>query len=148
MKFIFINMLILSFLCSCEMREKKQIPNGGISLEFNFYPSSSINSIFKVSYTDGLVKVIQRKEKMILFERKLKSEENIKLLEILNKVEKRENLKDNIILDSWRLELRVNQELFFNKTNIQIDSLPIDVKNLLLFLIKDSPIKIDLYSFS
>ncbi len=60
----------------------------------------------------------------------------------------RETFDNEIILDSWRLVLKVNGRKIYEKSKVSIKDLPKDVRNLVKYLIKISPVEIDLYGFS
>lgn len=58
------------------------------------------------------------------------------------------NIEPDIILDSWRIELIINDITYYNKTKVTKDTLPKDIRQLLYILIKNSTVDIDLYDFS
>ena len=68
-----------------------------------------------------------------------------KLIQLVNK---RSILDADTILDSWRIELIINGDRYYNESGVRIETLPADIKDLINFITKESSVKIDLYGFS
>ena len=67
---------------------------------------------------------------------------------IISKLKPNNDIEPDIILDSWRIELIINDITYYNKTEVTKETLPKDIKYLLYILIKNSNVDIDLYNFS
>lgn len=142
--------LILFLTISCNSQDKKMVnnlDNNCLMIEYNFYPSSGGNSIYSVTLKNGLIRVVNN-EKGTIYSESISKCKNQDILKISEGIKESKNVETEIILDSWRIELKINNRLFFNESGIKIRDLPTDVKSLLELLIDNSNVKIDLYDFS
>jgi hypothetical protein len=153
-----ITILLLSLLVfsSCNSQEKKTIDDtvirGGekMKVEFNFYPSSGGDPIYTITYSDEIlyVKKLEFIDEITEYKKKFTKNEDKRVKQAVLEVKKREDIETEIIADAWRMELIVDGDIFYNKSDINLKTLPADIKNLLNLLIEDSIVKIDLYGFS
>lgn len=151
MKTKFLLLIYLFLFNSCSSQDKKSaiVNDDTLKVEFYFYPSSGGNSVYNVVYENGIVKVKNNENvNNNTFNRKFTEEENKEIIKKLNYIKVSKNITTEIILDSWRIELKIDSKIFYNKSGIKIKDLPDDIKILLNMLIKDSKVKIDLYDFS
>jgi hypothetical protein len=147
--------LAISYSCSSQEGRTRNPTTIAVTekmkIEIKFYPSSGGKAIYTIDYSEGVIEIknldlIGDSEKEY---RKFLNDDEIKKVEhAISGVKKREELEDEIILDSWRIELKINGVIYYNKSNVNLKTLPPDVENILKLLIEDSTIKIDLFGFS
>lgn len=151
---VFLSFVIVS---SCSSQQKKTSDETtsrevkGMEIEFNFYPSSGGNAIYRIDcYRDFIcVKKLGYAEKeFTVFKKKLTDKEIKRIGQVLSEVIRRQDIETEIILDTWRVELIIDGEIYYNESDVNLNTLPIDIKNLLNLLLENSNITIDLYSFS
>lgn len=116
-------------------------------IEYNFYSSSGGEAIYTVVFKNDTI-TISNNEMKVAYSEKITSNKKKEIIEVLKKIKKDDNIKADIILDSWRIELKINKILYYNKSGIGINGLPFNIQILLNILTKDSDIKIELYDFS
>jgi hypothetical protein len=141
--------LLLFLVMTCNSQEK---PVDDLKLETYFYPSSGGGAIYSIELkNDSLIvknhEPINKSENS-LFIKKLSNEELNNLSQIVDLVKKRENVQPEIVLDSWRVEVKVNGVTVYDESDVRIKTLPEDIKRLINFLTKNSTVKIELYDFS
>ena len=120
-------------------------------IEFNFYPSSGGSAIYTIDYhNDSLcIKNLEPTENEATeFKRYLSESEIEKVKQTISKLKKRDNIETDIILDAWRVELIIDGVIYYNESDVRLETLPTDIKSLLNLLIEGSTVKIDLYGFS
>jgi hypothetical protein len=146
---------VLIFI-SCNSQEKKTVnnthtENEKMKIEFNFYPSSGGNAIYTVDYSEGVLyvknlesgKIENADYKKIFADNEIK-----KINQAVSELKQRKDVETEIILDSWRIELIIDGVIFYNESDVKLETLPSDIRNLLNLLIDESTVKIDLYGFS
>lgn len=122
-----------------------------MKIHINFYPSSGGNPIYIISLLGDNLEIKDLgslKNKGKVFNKILRKEELTRVREAVDKIGQRTDVETEIILDSWRVELSINGDKYYNESGIRIETLPEDIRNLYELLIKKSKVKIDLYSFS
>ena len=143
-----IKILILLLIFSCNPQEsnghKKENPI--LKIEYNFYASSGGEPIYRVLYFNEEV-VVENLEHSHTYKGKI-TKDKIEEIENITSKLKPNNIEPDIILDSWRIELIINDITYYNKTKVTKDTLPKDIRQLLYILIKNSTVDIDLYDFS
>lgn len=122
-----------------------------MEIQINFYPSSGGNAIYTVVLLKDSLEIKDlgsHNSKGAIYRKILNKEELREIKQAIKEVKQREEVETEIILDSWRAELLINNNKYYNKSNIRVKTLPKDIRNLLELLIKGSTVKIDLYDFS
>lgn len=144
------NLIILCFaLTSCKSQDKKlEIMEIGLY----FYPSSGGDVIYSVDIKDYSLVVKNHAPldttKLTDYKGTLSKTDIDSISNFTRNLIYRETFDNEIVLDSWRLVLKVNGRKMYEKTDFSIKDLPKDVKNLVKYLMKISPVEIDLYGFS
>ena len=143
-----IKILILLLIFSCNPQESNghKEENPILKIEYNFYASSGGEPIYRVLYCDEEV-VVENLEHSHTYKGKITKDEIEEIESIISKL-KPNNIETDIILDSWRIELIINDITYYNKTKVTKETLPKDIRQLLYILIKNSTVDIDLYDFS
>lgn len=149
MKKYFLILLSFFITVSCNS-QKKQADD--MKIDIHFYPSSGGDAIYSICLEDDSL-IVKNNEPMSrsensIYKERISDEKLRKLRDIVTSVEKRNDVESEIILDSWRIEVKINNIKFFNESDVRIKTLPKDVRNLINFLTKDSTVKIELYGFS
>ena len=148
MKTLKIVILLLMLIFSCNPQEsnghKKENPI--LKIEYNFYASSGGEPIYRVLYFDEEV-IVENLEHSHTYKGKI-TKDKIEEIENITSKLKPNNIEPDIILDSWRIELIINDITYYNKTKVTKETLPKDIRQLLYILIKNSTVDIDLYDFS
>lgn len=158
-QFLIYTFSLLLLFSSCQFQDKKQsdkiqsVSNSTdkMNVLINFYPSSGGDSIYTIEINESTLQIINHEEvnvKKAVFYKKLTYSENKKISSLIKDLTKRKVVDTEIILDSWRVELKVNDEIYYNESDVKIKSLPIDIKNLIEYVLRESKVKIDLYGFS
>lgn len=156
-KIIALFLSLLIFTSCCNSQEKKiadKITNKEVeemNVKFNFYPSSGGNVIYTIDYSNDslyIKKLEPEGNEATEFKKHLTENEIKSIKQAVSKLEKRSDVETEIILDSWRLELIINDVIYYNESDVSFKTLPTDIKNLLNLLIENSTVKIDLYGFS
>lgn len=122
-----------------------------MDIQINFYPSSGGNAIYAITLLGDNLEIKDlgsSKNKGKVFNKVLSKGESDKVKQVVSKIEHRSDVETEVILDSWRVELLINGDRYYNESGIRIETLPEDIRNLYEFLVKKSKVKIDLYSFS
>jgi len=122
-----------------------------MKVEFNFYPSSGGSAIYTIDYyNDSLyIKNLEPTGNELTDFKKYLSENEIeRVKQMVSKLKKRDVIETNIILDAWRVELIIDGIIYYNESDVKLETLPTDIKSLLNLLIEESTVKIDLYGFS
>ena len=149
MKNIKILILLLMLMFSCNPQEsnayKKENPI--LKIEYNFYASSGGYPIYRVLYCDKEV-VVENLEHSHTYKGKITKDKIEEIEKITSKLKPNNDIEPDIILDSWRIELIINDITYYNKIKVTKDTLPKDIRQLLYILIKNSTVDIDLYDFS
>jgi hypothetical protein len=157
LKKIMAMLLSLLIFSSCNSQEKKnsnETTNREVKkmkIEFNFYPSSGGNAIYTIVCSDDILYIKNLEpvgNETSDYKKKLTEKEIKRVKQVVYEVIKREDVETEIILDTWRVELIIDGDIYYNKSDVNLKTLPIDIKNLLDLLIEDSTVKIDLYGFS
>ena len=129
------------FSCNPQESNGHKKENPILKIEYNFYPSSGGEPIYRVLYSDEEV-VVENLEHSHTYKGKIEE------IESITSRLKPNNIEPDIILDSWRIELIINDITYYNKTKVTKETLPKDIRQLLYILIKNSTVDIDLYDFS
>lgn len=122
-----------------------------MDIQINFYPSSGGNAIYAITLLGDNLEIKDlgsSKNKGKVFNKVLSKGESDKVKQVVSKIEHRSDVETEVILDSWRVELLINGDRYYNESGIRIETLPEDIRNLYELLVKKSKVKIDLYSFS
>ena len=143
---ILILLLLLIFSCNPQEGNRHKKENSILKIEYNFYPSSGGEPIYRVLYFDEEV-VVENLEHSHTYKGKI-TKDKIEEIEKITSRLKPNNIEPDIILDSWRIELIINGITYYNKTKVTKETLPKDIRQLLYVLIKNSTVDIDLYDFS
>ena len=147
MKNIKILILLLMLIFSCNPQESNEHKEDSmLKIEYNFYASSGGEPIYRVLYFDEEV-VVENLEHSHTYKGKI-TKDKIEEIEKITSRLKPNNIEADIILDSWRIELIINDITYYNKTKVTKETLPKDIRQLLYILIKNSTVDIDLYDFS
>ena len=147
MKNIKILILLLILIFSCNPQESNEHKEDSmLKIEYNFYASSGGEPIYRVLYFDEEV-VVENLEHSHTYKGKITKDKIEEINSITSRL-KPNNIKPDIILDSWRIELIINGITYYNKTKVTKETLPKDIRQLLYILIKNSTVDIDLYDFS
>ena len=147
MKNIKILILLLMLIFSCNPQESNEHKEDSmLKIEYNFYASSGGELIYRVLYFDEEV-VVENLEHSHTYKGKI-TKDKIEEIEKITSRLKPNNIEADIILDSWRIELIINDITYYNKTKVTKETLPKDIRQLLYILIKNSTVDIDLYDFS
>ena len=143
---ILILLLMMIFSCNPQESNGHKKENPILKIEYNFYPSSGGEPIYRVLYCDEEV-VVENLEHSQTYKGKI-TKDKIEEIENITSKLKPNNIEPDIILDSWRIELIINDITYYNKIKVTKDTLPKDIRQLLYILIKNSTVDIDLYDFS
>ena len=143
---ILILLLILIFSCNPQESNGHKKENPILKIEYNFYASSGGEPIYRVLYFNEEV-VVENLEYSYIYKGKI-AKDKIEEIENITSRLKPNNIEPDIILDSWRIELIINDITYYNKIKVTKDTLPKDIRQLLYILIKNSTVDIDLYDFS
>ena len=143
---ILILLLMLIFSCNPQEGNGHKKENPVLKIEYNFYASSGGEPIYRVLYFDEEV-VVENLEYSYIYKGKIAKDKIEEIEKITSKL-KPNNIEPDIILDSWRIELIINDITYYNKIKVTKDTLPKDIRQLLYILIKNSTVGIDLYDFS
>lgn len=139
-------LLLLIFSCNSQENNRRHKEDTILKIEYNFYPSSGGDPIYRVSYFNEEV-IVENLEYSYIYKGKI-AKDKIEEIENITSRLKPDNIEPDIILDSWRIELIINDITYYNKTEVTKETLPKDIKYLLYILIKNSNVDIDLYNFS
>lgn len=135
--------------CNSQDKPKDTIMNSHTEkVQFYFYPSSGGDAIYEVDYNDGQITIENKEIPNVIFKKSFNKDENIKINEFTDKLRIAPNTTTEIVLDSWRIELKINDIVYYNKSGVKMKDLPLEIKELLEYLIIGSTVKIDLYDFS
>lgn len=150
---VIILIIFSSVSCTEPLRNKKtsfkEVEK--MNLKFNFYPSSGGSVIYTIDYSNDslyIKKLRPEENEATEFKKHLTEDEIKSIKQAVSKLKKRENVETDIILDAWRVELIIDGVIYYNKSGVNLKTLPADIKNLLSLLIENSTVKIDLYGFS
>ena len=147
MENIKILILLLMLIFSCNPQESNEHKEDSmLKIEYNFYPSSGGEPIYRVLNFDEEV-IVENLEQSHTYKGKI-TKDKIEEIENITSRLKPNNIEPDIILDSWRIELIINGITYYNKTKVTKETLPKDIRQLLYILIKNSTVDIDLYDFS
>ncbi|MBF1097151.1 MAG: hypothetical protein HXL37_02505 [Riemerella sp.] len=140
-------LLLLIFSCNSQENNRRHKEDTILKIEYNFYPSSGGDPIYRVSYFNEEV-IVENLEYSYIYKGKIAKDKIEEIENIISKLKPDNDIEPDIILDSWRIELIINDITYYNKTEVTKDTLPKDIKYLLYILIKNSNVDIDLYNFS
>ena len=144
---ILILLLMMIFSCNPQESNGHKKENPILKIEYNFYPSSGGEPIYRVLYFDEEV-VVENLEHSHTYKGKITKDKIEEIENIISKLKPNNDIEPDIILDSWRIELIINDITYYNKTKVTKETLPKDIRQLLYILIKNSTVGIDLYDFS
>ena len=144
---ILILLLLLIFSCNSQENNRRHKEDTILKIEYNFYPSSGGDPIYRVSYFNEEV-IVENLEYSYIYKGKIAKDKIEEIENIISKLKPNNDIEPDIILDSWRIELIINDITYYNKTEVTKETLPKDIKYLLYILIKNSNVDIDLYNFS
>lgn len=147
--FLYTVFIFLFGSCNSQDKPKDTIMNSQtVKIKFCFYPSSGGDTIYEVDYYDGLITIVNKENSNVIFKKSCNKDENIKINELTGRLRVASNTTTEIILDSWRIELKINEIVYYNKSGVKMKDLPPEIKELLDYLIIGSTVKVDLYDFS
>lgn len=145
-------LITLSFVISTYCFSQYNRCNGlGIEIQINFYPSSGGHAIYTIVLLKDSLEIKDlgsRYNKGSIYRKVLNKKDLRKIQQTVNEIKQRNEVKTEIILDSWRTELFINGNKYYNESGIRFKTLPKDIKSLIELLIRGSTVKIDLYDFS
>ena len=139
-------LLLLIFSCNPQESNGYKKENPILKIEYNFYASSGGEPIYRVLYFDEEV-VVENLEHSHTYKGRI-TKDKIEEIERITSRLKPNNIEPDIILDSWRIELIINDITYYNETKVTKETLPKDIRQLLYILIKNSTVDIGLYDFS
>ena len=146
----FISSLFMNTSCNSTCNPKEEVNIKEILI--NFFPSSGGNAIYTIAFKNGNVTIKNNeplnKDTIEVYTKKISDNELKELEKLIQLVNKRSILDADTILDSWRIELIINGDRYYNESGVRIETLPADTKDLINFITKESSVKIDLYGFS
>ena len=140
-KILILLLLMMIFSCNPQESNGHKKENPILKIEYNFYPSSGGEPIYRVLYCDEEV-VVENLENSHTYKGKITKDKIEEIARITSKL-KPNNIEPDIILDSWRIELIINGITYYNKTKVTKETLPKDIRQLLYVLIKNSTVDID-----
>ena len=150
-------LLFLITILSCNLQNKKTDKETtdkreNIKIEINFYSSSGGCAIYTINYYNDsclCIKNLEPTKNEFSEHKKILSENEVKKIkQIVSELKKRDDIETNIVLDAWRMELIIDDVIYYNESGITLETLPDDVKKLLYALIEGVSVKISLYGFS
>lgn len=156
-KKIIVLLISLLIFTSCNSQDEKSVTETTnkrvekMDVEFNFYPSSGGNAIYTIDYSDDSLYIKNLEptgDEVTEYKKPLTEKEVLRIKQTVSELEKRDDVETEIILDAWRVELIIDGVIYYNESDVKLETLPADIKNLLNLLIQDSTVKIDLYGFS
>lgn len=140
-KYLFILQLML-FSCHSNQHKFYKLE----VLELNFYSSSGGDAIFKIKLKNDTLDIYSmgslENDKFLHYQKIIKQNELQKLNKLISKLKPDNDLEQNVILDSWRIELIINNKIFYNKSSVKINDLPNNIQKIFSLLTKDSSVKI------
>lgn len=152
MKRIVFCLMLVFFVIGCNSQNnKRETITEMENIQVFFSPSSGGDAIYSIfliqdslciKIDDGLSPIKK------VFKMRMTIDELKNLKAITNQIKKRDHTENEINLDTWRIEVKINGVKFFNRSNIRLETLPHDIKSLIDFVQEKSKIKIDLYAFS
>ena len=163
MKQTIILLLSLFLFASCNSQEKRDATqekkdnieenkNDKMDIRVCFYPSSGGEAIYSIELRDESLAITNSKplndKTPTSYKKHLSREDIQELKEIVKSISKRGDLEADVILDSWRVELIIDGVKYYNESDVNMNTLPADIRKLIEFITKDSSVKIDLYGFS
>ena len=138
--------IVLSFLYSSFSYSQK------MEVQINFYPSSGGQLVYSVDLSEDSLQVRDLGSRNNIsgacYKRVLTAKELKRIDQAITQVRQREVTETEIILDSWRVEVLINGQKYYNESGVRLKTLPQDISDLLKLLLKRSKVKIDLYDFS
>lgn len=139
---------VLLLLFSCEENKKKFAFNNKLQICLLLYPSENTEDIrYSLNILDGNL-LIKDYSTFKNISYKLKKNEYNHLLLLKNNISKKYDRLNNNVLGSWGCTLKVENVIYYNDDDFNFKDPPIEIKNLIDYLVKISPIEIELYSFS
>ncbi len=151
--------LLLSLLnfSSCNSQENKSVDettnksDEKMKLEFYFYPSSGGKAIYTIEYSGNSLYINNLEptgNEATEYKKHLTKNEIKKIKQAILELKKRDDIETEIILDAWRVELIIDGVLYYNDSDVKLETLPTDIKKILNLLIEGSTVKIVLHGFS
>jgi len=123
-----------------------------MEVQINFYPSSGGQLVYSVDLSEDSLQVRDLGSRNNIsgacYKRVLTAKEIKRIDQAITQVRQREVTETEIILDSWRVEVLINGQKYYNESGVRLKTLPQDISDLLKLLLKRSKVKIDLYDFS
>ena len=138
---------MMIFSCNPQESNGHKKENPILKIEYNFYASSGGEPIYRVLYCDEEV-VVENLEHSHTYKGKITKDKIEEIEKITSKLKPNNDIEPDIILDSWRIELIINDITYYNEIKVTKDTLPKDIRQLLYVLIKNSTVDINLYDFS
>ena len=143
------NFLILTLFQFCQ---PNNLEMDKMNVKIGLYPSSGGDIVYSIEiHSDSLIiKKIMNEEikKQTIFQEHLTKAQVERVNKLIKSIKKRENTDTEIVLDSWRIELKINNKIYYNKSDIRIKTLPSDIRSLVEYLINLSNVKIELDGFA
>lgn len=147
---LIVSSLFMNTSCNPTCNPKEEVNIKEILI--NFFPSSGGNAIYTIALKNGKVTIKNNeplnKDTIEVYTKNISDKELQELERLIQLVNKRSILDTDTILDSWRIELIINGDRYYNESGVRIETLPTDIKDLIIFFTKESSVKIDLYGFS
>ncbi len=158
-KAVFLILGILAILSSCNSQNHNNEKNSShqenenLKIELLFYPSGVTEDLrYSITVTEDslFVKNYFPRQVSELTQSKTKlSQEHLGYIrKCLAKIKNTEINRTPIFEDSWGATLIINEQKILIQNSFSLDSLKIEYRCIIEYLIKLSPIKIDLYGFS
>jgi hypothetical protein len=141
-----IYLFVLILLFSCE--KNKFMYNNDLQISLILYPSGCSEDIrYSLNILNDSLHINDYSTlKEIKY--KLKENEYNHLLFLKKDILKKYHRPNNNVLGSWGCMLEIQNVLYYNDDDFNFKDPPIEIKNLIDYLVKLSTIDIELYSFS
>lgn len=154
MLYLFTYSLVLGTLLSCGSPQIEQVSHDEIqelSIQFNFYPSSGGSAIYTVALVGDTVQIVKHEplgNEPVFFSRLLSKQDVEAVGDQVSSLRRSSEIVADVILDSWRIEVLIHGDTYFNKSGVRLRDLPMEYRRLFNLLTKGSTVEVDLFDFS
>lgn len=151
--------LLFCVLClmSCHSQEKSnnmsELEKQDISISLKFYPTGGIDDIrySLLVINDSLIvqnhspRNINDQMEFVL---RLSNDQTKEIATLVSAIKTACQNRDISVLDTWGVTLVINNQVVYEVDDFSFKLPPVEIKNLINYLVSLSAIKIDLYGFS